>query len=88
MKNMIKIVLDPFCYRQFEKYQTGTHSSSMTINFDPVDFTNRINEFYITAKDRLRDGYAPFCKHLFIENFTSVPASAVKITDENACLIT
>ena len=83
MKNIVKIVLDPFCYRQFEKYQSTAQSSSIIISFDPVEFANKINDYYFNAKDRLKDGYAPFCKHLFIENFTSVPASTVKITDEN-----
>ena len=88
MKNIIKIVLDPFCYRQFEKYQQGGLSSSIIINYDPVEFANRINDIYIASKDMLKDGYAPFCKHLFVENFTSVPASTIKISDDNANLIT
>jgi len=88
MKNIVKIVLDPFCFRQFEKFQQGGPSSSVVIKFDPVEFTDRINEIYINGKDNLKDGYAPFCKHLFVENFTSVPASTVRITDENKHLIT
>jgi hypothetical protein len=88
MKNIVKIVLDPFCFRQFEKFQQGGTSSSVVIKFDPVEFTDRINEIYINGKDNLKDGYAPFCKHLFVENFTSVPASTVRINDENKHLVT
>lgn len=31
----------------------------------------------------LHNGYAPFCKHLFIENFTDAIGSYTKITKEN-----
>jgi hypothetical protein len=31
----------------------------------------------------LKDGYAPFCKHLFIENFTEAISGFVEITPEN-----
>ena len=35
----------------------------------------------------LKDGYAPFCKHLFIENFTDAIGAYVKITKENEAFI-
>ena len=31
----------------------------------------------------LVDGYAPFCKHIFIENFTGAKVSTLPITEEN-----
>ena len=31
--------------------------------------------------------YAPFCKHIFIPNFTDLRASTVKITDKNKSMI-
>jgi hypothetical protein len=31
----------------------------------------------------LHDGYAPFCKHLFIENFTDAIGAYVQITPAN-----
>ena len=34
-----------------------------------------------------QDGYAPFCKHLFIPNFASVKCGYTKITEENKSLI-
>lgn len=89
MKNLVKIVLDPFCYRQFEKFQQGGPASSVVIKYDPAEFTEKINEIYINGKNtNLKDGYAPFCKHLFVENFTSVPASTIRITEENKHLLT
>ena len=32
----------------------------------------------------LKDGYAPFCKHLFVPNFTEIKSSCVKLTPENS----
>ncbi len=29
------------------------------------------------------DRYAPFCKHLFVENFTDTHVNAVEITEQN-----
>jgi len=30
------------------------------------------------------DGYAPFCKHVFVPNFVGAKASTLTITDDNA----
>ena len=73
-----KIVMDPFCLRQFERKTT-----SGFIDFDKDKFTEKIDSFYKDQLDKggLKDGYAPFCKHLFIPNFTEAPSSIIKITD-------
>ncbi len=81
MKN-IKIVLDPFCYKQFDKTK-----SSLFINYDMKAFAEKINEYYLNTSNCLKDGYAPFCKHIFIKNFTDLPANYVKISEENEHLI-
>lgn len=80
MKKNLKIVLDPFCFRQFDPSAGG-----MFINFDKQEFTERVNEYYLKVKDQggLKDGYAPFCKHLFMENFTDAISQYIKITKEN-----
>ena len=67
MKKALKIVLDPFCFKQFDPA-----AGSLFINFNKQEFTDRVNDFYLDVKDNggLKDGYAPFCKHLFIQNFT------------------
>lgn len=80
MKKSIKIVLDPFCYKQFE-----ATAGSLFINFDKDLFTDRINEFYLSVIDKggLKDGYAPFCKHLFINNFTDAISGFIEITPAN-----
>ena len=80
-----KIVLDPFSFKAFEAKEDGTPAS---INFDKDEFTKRVNEFYIQNKaTELKDGYAPFWKHLFIENFTNATSGTVEITEENKKLI-
>lgn len=34
------------------------------------EFMNKLNEIYL-KEPNLIDGYAPFCKHLFVPNFTN-----------------
>lgn len=70
---------DPFCFRQFEP------TNSSFINFDRHQFEQRISELYDSTK--LKDGYAPFCKHLFVENFTETVVPLVRITPENEHLL-
>ena len=77
-----KIVLDPFCYRQFDKTK-----SSIYINYDRDNFTEKINDYYLSDKTLLKDGYAPFCKHLFIENFTDMTPGCIKINESTENLI-
>ena len=36
---------------------------------------------------QLVDGYAPFCKHVFVRNFVGAKLGALKITDENKHLL-
>ena len=57
----------------------------MFINYDKEAFAERVNSYYMQVKDQggLKDGYAPFCKHLFIENFTEAISSFIKINSEN-----
>lgn len=69
---MQRVVMNSFCLRQFEKGDVG---------FSPEEFTAEVNSRLSNAK--LQDGYAPFCKALFIDNFTSCPAQFMAITDEN-----
>lgn len=85
MQSTRKIVLDPFCFKQFDP----TKVASVLINMDKDEFTDRINAFYLAVKDQggLKDGYAPFCKHLFIENFTDTLSSSAEITPANEHLL-
>ncbi|CAM9619522.1 unnamed protein product [Heterosigma akashiwo] len=78
-----EIVIDPFCMRQFtDDAYTGTK-----INYDPDDFEVKINDLFSAGQAPLVDGYAPFCKHLFVPNFAGVVGSIAAITEENIHLL-
>lgn len=75
--------MDKFCIRQFnDPNYTGTQ-----VQYDIAEFERIVNEAYISSGKPLVDGYAPFCKHLFVENFAGVRCGYVRITDENRSLI-
>ncbi len=76
-------VLDAFGLRQFNNpTYTGTQ-----VNYDPAAFEERINLIYNSGEAVLKDGYAPFCKHLFVENFADVKCGYVPKTAETIPLI-
>lgn len=78
------IVVDPFCYRQFAE-----KSNTSSDGYAGVVFANTITEFETIINARynpslLIDGYAPFCKHLFLINdFTNARVSVLPITNSN-----
>ncbi|CAM9613737.1 unnamed protein product [Discosporangium mesarthrocarpum] len=47
----------------------------------------KINEVFKACGKVLKDGYAPFCKHIFVPNFAGVKTSMIKITAENVSLL-
>jgi hypothetical protein len=50
------------------------------------EFENIVNQRFQASL--LKDGYAPFCKHLFVENdFTNAVPNVLKITPENEHLL-
>jgi hypothetical protein len=46
-------------------------------------FEAKINELYASGDYPLVDGYAPFCKHLFVPNFAGVKNNVLVVTPEN-----
>lgn len=61
------LVVDPFCFRQFREHDEQSKQYGGTV------FSISIDEFETIVNDRydendLKDGYAPFCKHLFLTN--------------------
>lgn len=46
MKQTLKIVMDPFCFKQFDPA-----AGSLFINYDKAEFTERVNEHYLAVKD-------------------------------------
>jgi len=84
--------LDRFVLRQFNN---PAHSGTR-IFFEPQLFEDKLNEYYrerlaleleFRDKPALVQGYADFCKHLFIPNFTNARVSVWKITPENEILL-
>lgn len=46
-----------------------------------------MHELFATGKHPLVDGYAPFCKHVFVPNFVGAQVGALRITDDNRALL-
>ena len=78
---MRQVVVDPFCQRQFD----AASGKSPYIGIPIAEFEAKVNELYDETK--LKDGYAPFCKHLFVENFVGCSVNALGITPENEHLV-
>ena len=73
------IVIDSFCFKQF------LPTSAQYIPYVLKEFEQILNSLY--SASNLKPGYAPFCKHLFIENFTEAKVSVLSITEENSSLL-
>ncbi|MES1912974.1 MAG: hypothetical protein MHM6MM_005214 [Cercozoa sp. M6MM] len=76
------IVMDSFALRQFGE----SSKKCQHIEMSPEEFEKRVNE-YIEANGGLeaclKDGYAPFCKHVFVPNFVAgLKTGALAITEE------
>ena len=52
---------------------------------DMKEFEGKANDLY--KKAEVNDGYAPFCKHIFVENFANVSRSVIEITVKNEYLL-
>lgn len=76
------VVVDPFCARQFPGVDPGYKGA--LLNIEMSEFEARVNALYDAGEAPLVDGYAPFCKHLFIPNFLpGLKAPTVPITPAN-----
>ena len=83
-----RLVLDPFCLRQWDPSYVGT--SLVGVSAEKMEAA--VNEAYERAGGEagLVAGYAPFCKHVFLANegrFPTIKSAVVAITDANAGLI-
>jgi len=74
------VVVDPFCLKQFDPAAGGAY-----LQCSAAELETRANAVWGAVQ--LQDGYAPFCKHIFIENFTRTPSQAIAITEENKGLL-
>lgn len=76
------LVVDPFCFRQFSENGDSHTYGGTVFQLSIAEFETIVNLRY--AESSLEDGYAPFCKHLFVENdFTDVVVNVLPITSEN-----
>jgi hypothetical protein len=77
------LVVEPFAFRQFREHAHAHPGYTGTVVDISVEkFEQIVNERY--REQDLKPGYAPFCKHLFIENdFTHATVNVLKITPEN-----
>jgi hypothetical protein len=60
------LVVDPFCFRQFQEQEASKSYGGTVFSMSIQDFENIANVRYNEAD--LKDGYAPFCKHIFLVN--------------------
>eukprot|EP00529_Nitzschia_sp_RCC80_P001998 CAMPEP_0113452006 /NCGR_PEP_ID=MMETSP0014_2-20120614/6627_1 /TAXON_ID=2857 /ORGANISM="Nitzschia sp." /LENGTH=215 /DNA_ID=CAMNT_0000343371 /DNA_START=174 /DNA_END=821 /DNA_ORIENTATION=- /assembly_acc=CAM_ASM_000159 len=60
------LVVDPFCFRQFSEHEASEAYGGTVFKISVSELEEIANSKY--SSDLLKDGYAPFCKHLFIEN--------------------
>jgi Protein of unknown function (DUF3228) len=81
------IVVDPFCFRQFREKDTSKGFTGTVFDVSIEVFERIVNERY-NNESTLKDGYAPFCKHLFVTNdFTDATVNVLPITAENEGLL-
>ena len=76
-------VLDAFAFKQFDSPEyAGTR-----VDYEKAAFEAKINELYDSGDYPLVDGYAPFCKHLFVPNFAGVRLAYLEVTPDNEHLL-
>ena len=74
--------LDTFALRQWD----DADYKGSRISHDKADFVARVQ----AARDagaELTDGYAPFCKHIFVPNVVGAKVGSLPITDVNRALV-
>ena len=72
--------LDEFAMRQWDDPKYG---GTQIKGFDKAEFVRRVHEAHADGAG-LVDGYAPFCKHVFVPNFIpGTKVGSIPITPEN-----
>ncbi|EDQ86806.1 uncharacterized protein MONBRDRAFT_27941 [Monosiga brevicollis MX1] len=74
--------LDAFAMRQF----TDPTYQGTRLKCSPEEFARQVNER--CGLQDLKDGYAPFCKHVFVENFVGASCPVVELNAETEQLVT
>jgi hypothetical protein len=82
-KNM---VVDPFCFRQFSEHEASKSYGGTVFSQAIQEFEDIVNARF--QESDLKDGYAPFCKHLFVVNdFTDARVNVLPLTEETIPLV-
>lgn len=76
--------LDEFAQKQFN--DSNPDYSGTRIHVDPAAFVLRVEQYHHEGRE-LANGYAPFCKHVFVPNFTGAKLGSLAITPENRHLL-
>jgi hypothetical protein len=88
-------VVDPFCFRQFAESDSSQSYGGTVFSNTISEFEEIVNARYNNNNDdnnkqemMLKDGYAPFCKHLFVVNdFTDGKVNVLPISKTNEHLV-
>ena len=75
--------LDDFAKRQWD----DPNYSGTRMSVDQAVFMARLEAAHASGAAPLVDGYAPFCKHVFMPNFTDATCGALPITEANRHLL-
>lgn len=75
----MRVAITEFALRNWETGASGTRIEGIS----PEDLVGRCNR----AGGPLVEGYAPFCKHLFLPNDTPTRCGFAPITDDNRSLL-
>lgn len=76
------LVVDPFCYRQFAEKENSKGYAGAVFNLSIEKFEEIVNSQFDSSQ--LKDGYAPFCKHVFLVNdFSDARVNVLPITPGN-----
>lgn len=81
------IVLDEFAYRHWDDPK---YAGARITSINKEDFTNQVRAYIAEhgGFDKCSvEGYAPFCRHVFIPNNTDARVDAIEITEELLPLI-
>jgi len=74
--------LDDFARRQWN----DPHYGGTQISYDEEKFVQHVEAAHVNGKP-LVDGYADFCKHVFVPNFIGARVGTVRITPSNEHLL-
>jgi hypothetical protein len=77
----LRVGLDAFCFKQFESTHIGPR-----IPLSTAEFLSKINDDVLAGAEMV-NGYAPFCKHVFVPAFFKCPVSAMRISESLLPLI-